>query len=113
MSRHCSHAATRRGAPRRTALAAAALLPLASMGVSSSASAEVNLFGPRTAYAVGGGPEAVVIDDFNGDGRLDLATANNDSNNVSVMVGLASGGFGAKTDYGAGGKPRAVAVGDW
>jgi hypothetical protein len=43
-------------------------------------------FQPRTDYLTGFGPRTVVAGDFNGDGRLDLATANNDSANVSILL---------------------------
>src|SRR5207244_9145864 len=39
------------------------------------------------------GPAAVVAADLNGDGHLDLATANGDS--VSILFGDGFGGFGA------------------
>ena len=44
-------------------------------------------------------------DDFNGDGNPDLAVANVDSDNVSVLLGDGSGGFGAKTDFATGYEP--------
>ncbi len=46
-------------------------------------------------YGAGLSPLAVVSADFNGDGRLDLATANNDNNTVSVLLGNGDGTFQA------------------
>ena|SRR5437763_7161617 len=37
-------------------------------------------------YAVGTNPQSVALGDFNGDGRPDLATANLNSNDVSVLL---------------------------
>ena len=38
-------------------------------------------------FTTGAGPVSVVVGDFNGDGRLDLAAVNNDSNNITVLLG--------------------------
>ncbi len=43
-------------------------------------------FQSRTDYPTGYGPRTVVAGDFNGDGRLDLATANNDAASVSILL---------------------------
>nr|WP_199247785.1 VCBS repeat-containing protein [[Phormidium] sp. ETS-05] len=50
-------------------------------------------FAPHTTFAVGGGPVSVTSGDFNGDGHLDLAVANVDSDNVSLLLGNGSGSF--------------------
>jgi cyclopropane fatty-acyl-phospholipid synthase-like methyltransferase len=39
---------------------------------------------------VGAGPVSVVVGDFNLDGKLDLATANSDSNNVTILLNTCS-----------------------
>ncbi|MFN5513742.1 MAG: FG-GAP repeat protein [Cyanobacteriota bacterium] len=44
------------------------------------------LFSPKTDYTVGTAPYAVAVGDFNGDGKLDFATANYGSSNVSVRL---------------------------
>ena len=44
-------------------------------------------------YAVGQGVNTVVAADFNGDGNLDLATSNDGSDNVSVLIGNHNGTF--------------------
>ena len=50
-------------------------------------------FVPAANYAVGDAPEAIVAADINHDGRMDLATANASTNNVSVLLGNADGTF--------------------
>jgi len=54
----------------------------------------------------------VAVGDLNGDGKLDLAVANENSENVSVLLGNGSGGFGVATNFAAGNAPFSVAVGD-
>ncbi|HKS35711.1 MAG TPA: FG-GAP-like repeat-containing protein, partial [Verrucomicrobiae bacterium] len=69
-------------------------------------------FGPRTNFAAAGGPYGVAVADFNADGKLDLAVANQSADNVSVLLGNGNGSFGAATNFGVGNTPRSVAVGD-
>jgi hypothetical protein len=70
-------------------------------------------FSPAVNYPVGTYPQSVVTADFNGDGKLDLATANTGSNNVSVRLGNGAGGFGAVSHFAAGSGPLSVAAGDF
>ncbi|HLZ93439.1 MAG TPA: FG-GAP-like repeat-containing protein [Candidatus Acidoferrum sp.] len=44
-------------------------------------------------FAVGANPSSVVIADFNGDGNLDFAVANQGDNTISVFRGNGAGGF--------------------
>jgi hypothetical protein len=70
-------------------------------------------------YAVGANPQAIVTADVNGDGRLDLLTANAGSNSISVLPGLPSskkvpaGTFAAARNYAVGPGPVSLAVGDF
>ena len=48
-------------------------------------------------------PQAVAVADFNGDTKLDVATANYNNSTVSILQGTGSGTFGAHTDYAANG----------
>src|SRR5437762_3501463 len=56
-------------------------------------------FAAPVEYLVGSAPFSVATGDFNGDGRIDFAAANNTSQNISVLWGNADGTFGPKTDY--------------
>ncbi len=67
--------------------------------------------GPRD-YVVGSYPESVVVGDFNGDGRPDIATANQQSNNISVLVQNSDGSFQAAVNYAVGNGPVSLQVGD-
>jgi hypothetical protein len=69
-------------------------------------------FGAPTAFATGTHPISVAIGDLNGDGKPDLAVANNVSNSVSVLLGNGDGTFGTKTDFPTGSSPLQVAIGD-
>ncbi|CAF1148705.1 unnamed protein product [Adineta steineri] len=53
------------------------------------------------------------IDDFNGDGILDLAVVNTNGNTVSVLLGVGNGRFGAQTTFPTGSSPYAIAVDDF
>ena len=59
---------------------------------------------PRN-YAAGTSPAAVAVGDFNRDGKPDLAVANSDSGNVSVLLNGGTGTFGAAANYAAGTAP--------
>jgi hypothetical protein len=61
---------------------------------------------------VGGAPGGVAAGDFNGDGRLDLATANNDGG-ISVLIGKGDGTFHPQVVYGAGSFPANIYAGDF
>ncbi len=72
-------------------------------------------FLPFVSYATGSGPcYSVAVGDLNGDGRRDLAVANQTSNNVSVLLQSATtaGTFGAAVNYATGMSPTSVAIGD-
>ena len=64
---------------------------------------------------VGSGPVSVVVADFNGDGKADLAIANNASNNVTVLLGDGNGNFvaAAGSPFFAGTGPAALAIADF
>jgi len=56
---------------------------------------------------------SVAVGDFNNDGNSDLVTANNATNNVSLLLGNGDGTFGAATYFPVGSSPYTVAVADF
>jgi hypothetical protein len=68
---------------------------------------------PGASYTVGTNPKAIVMADFNGDGKVDLVTANSGSNNVSVLAGNGNGTFAPKVDYAVGGPAVVVVAADF
>ena len=71
-------------------------------------------FGTKVQYAVPGNPYAIIHGDFNGDGKQDLATADQYSSQASILLGNGDGTFGAHEEYSSatGGAPVALATGD-
>jgi hypothetical protein len=69
-------------------------------------------FAGKVDYATGSNPRSVAVGDLNGDGKPDLAVANEGSANVSVLLGNGNGSFAAGADYDTGFFPGSVAVGD-
>jgi hypothetical protein len=70
-------------------------------------------FSPATSSPSAPNPQAVVTADFNNDGRLDLATANQGNNSVSVLLGNGDGTFRNAVNFAAGFEPLSLAVGDF
>jgi hypothetical protein len=72
-------------------------------------------FQAAQSYAAGTAPVAVAVGDFNGDGKLDLAVANNlDANStVSILLGNGDGTFQAAQGYAVGAGPSSVVVEDF
>jgi hypothetical protein len=81
--------------------------------LTAPAQAQCPNFGAPENFVVGTNPRSVAIGDFNGDGRSDLAVANGNSNNVSILLGTETGTFGAATNFAAGMTPISVAIGDF
>jgi FG-GAP-like repeat/Putative Ig domain len=56
---------------------------------------------------------AIVTGDFNGDGKLDIATTDSAGNAVIILLGNGDGTFGAPTTYPAGSNPEAIVAADF
>ncbi|MGB8541887.1 MAG: FG-GAP-like repeat-containing protein [Candidatus Acidiferrales bacterium] len=79
-----------------------------------AASASAQNFKVAQTYAADVAPSAVTVGDFNNDGNLDLAIANQTSNDVSVLLGNGDGTFQQAVQYASGGAgPVSVAVADF
>ena len=72
------------------------------IGLIESAPVFAQSFASPVSYAVGSFPIDGALGDFNGDGKPDLAVANNSTSNISVLLGNGDGTFGVKTDYDVG-----------
>jgi hypothetical protein len=70
-------------------------------------------FAAKTDFAAGVGPNWVAVGDFDGNGKVDLVTANQYDNTASVLLGNGNGTFAAKMDLGTGSGPTSVNVGDF
>jgi hypothetical protein len=72
-------------------------------------------FAAKIDLATGTTPRSVTIGDLDGDGKPDIATANRNSNNVSVMRNTSTIGsisVAAKVDFGAGTSTNSIAIAD-
>jgi hypothetical protein len=59
-----------------------------------------------------GHPGAVVLGDFNGDGKLDIAVLQPLAGQVAILLGNGNGTFGSSTAYATGQNPMALAAAD-
>ena len=92
-------------------LALASVLVLSgSLGVAALFASSAPSFAPARGYATGPDPVSVAIGDLNGDGKADLATANNGS--VSVLLNEGGGRFEPKRSYVTGERSSSIVVGD-
>ncbi|MEG4057176.1 MULTISPECIES: DUF4347 domain-containing protein [unclassified Microcoleus] len=68
-----------------------------------------------TGLTTGNSPTAIVSQDFNGDGLLDLAVANRNSDSVSILLGTGQGNFGTATNLtlGSAGSPSGIVAGNF
>jgi hypothetical protein len=85
---------------------------------STSGSIDAGSFTAKQDFTTGTSPRSVAIGDLDGDGKPDLAVANNNSSTVSIYRNtstsgsIEAGSFTAKQDFTTGTSPRSVAIGD-
>ncbi|MEP7341903.1 MAG: VCBS repeat-containing protein [Acidobacteriota bacterium] len=89
------------------------VLILSATAINAQSSNQIVLFGARTTFPTGLHPQAMVASDFNGDGKLDLAVANDTAKTVSVLLGQGDGSFSPKKDSAIGYSPTFVITGDF
>ncbi|HKA54442.1 MAG TPA: FG-GAP-like repeat-containing protein [Candidatus Binatia bacterium] len=75
-------------------------------------------FGPAASFPVSSGsvlpvPEGLTVADFNKDGNLDIATANINSGDVSVLLGKGNGRFNPPQRFPGPGSANAIAAADF
>ena len=70
------------------------------------------IFGSNATINVGSGPIAVAVADVNGDGKVDLISANYNDKTLSVLTNNGSGGFVLATNLSVVGHPNSVTVTD-
>jgi PKD repeat protein len=70
------------------------------------------VMGVNVLLPVGASPRDIATGDLNGDGLLDLVTADYGTDSVSVLPGEGAGAFEYGRSYGVGSRPNAVAIVD-
>ncbi|CAN5644836.1 hypothetical protein BH11BAC1_BH11BAC1_09730 [soil metagenome] len=72
-------------------------------------------FTSQTSYVVGINPISLCYADFNADGKIDLATANNSAGvgEISILLGSGTGSFSTSTSFAVGAIPRSLCTGDF
>jgi hypothetical protein len=70
-------------------------------------------FRAKTDFVTGTAPVALAAGDFNIDGLLDLAVANQNDNTVSILAGLGDGTFAPKFDIPTGTGPVGIVAADF
>ena len=70
-------------------------------------------FGPYSSLPLGNGATSVAVDDFNNDGKPDVAVTNSTDNDVEIFLGNGNGTFQAGETYFAGPRPAQLVVDDF
>ena len=87
------------------------LLPLLAAAAGAGSAAALSFVAPAF-YVAGDGPAALAVADLNGNGTLDVVTADAEGDTVTVLLGDGTGGFVTAKHFATGSGPVEVAVGD-
>src|SRR5439155_978693 len=113
-SSRCAATTGGRGLPRGSARVLGVFgcaVAVALVQASAAAAGSIN-FAAATNFRAGDGPHSVAVGDVNRDGKADLAVANGQSGDVSVLLGNGDGTFQAATNFAAHDGASSVAVAD-
>jgi len=84
--------------------------------ISDGAGIDANSFDAKVDFTTGTNPRSVAIGDLDGDGKVDLAVANEGGNTVSVFMNTSTGAgtisYAPKVDFGTLQAPFSVSIGD-
>ena len=79
--------------------------------LNTSSVGSISFSGPVN-FSVGTNPSSIAVGDFNGDGHADLAVANHDDNNVTILLGDGSGHFTFARNINVDTGPNSIAASD-
>ena len=96
---------------KHRSIARLALLALATI-IHQPSTAHAQLAFSTNTYNVGSQPYSVVAVDVNNDGKLDLVSANNGANTLTVLTNNGTGVFGSNATLTVNNRPRWVVVAD-
>ena len=82
------------------------------LGQPATAGKPDGTFGEHAMFDVGLRPRTAALSDVNKDGRLDLAVVNNQSDDLSILLGNGDGTFQKAAAFPLGRSPMAIAAGD-
>ena len=89
------------------------ILVFIALGIFINLKAQV-CFNPITTYSSGGSqPVSICSADFNQDGKLDLATSNDNAASISIYLGNGFGAFAAPTNFASGSAPYSIMSADF
>lgn len=90
----------------------AALVTAVATGALVPALAQCTCLSGNQTFPVGDVPRCVAVSDLDGDGDVDMAVANDATNDVSVLLNNGNGVFARQVRYAAGMRPQSVAIGN-
>lgn len=70
-------------------------------------------FSAVSTFTTGGGAISLTSNDFNNDGKQDIVTVNENTNNISILIGNGLGSFSASNEFSVGNYPRSLISADF